>query len=172
VITKIRKNKTNRPERYPEQIRRMQDNGIAVWPGFILGFDDDDLDSFKRLADFIHQTSIEYPSLYILTPYPGSVLYRKYEKEGRLLTKDWRFYEPADGACVFQPKQMTPRQLMDGFYNLQEQVYAMRSIYGRLVRSRTRFRFGSAATLHLNLESNYSLPALKDKISAYQDFLP
>lgn len=168
VITSIRKMQTNHPERYAEQIRRLQTSGIVAWAGFVLGFDDDDLSGFAALAEFVERVNLEIVSLYLLTPFPGSLLFRQYERQGRLLHKDWRHYEPADGACVFQPKNMTPAQLMDNFLALQEQIYSLKAVWGRLRRSPTWLSMGSLAALHLNLESRSSLPELRKKMEAYQ----
>ncbi|MEW5871288.1 MAG: radical SAM protein [Chloroflexota bacterium] len=168
VITSIRKTQTNHPERYAAQIRRLQNAGIVTWAGFMLGFDDDDLGSFSGLAEFIERVNLEIVSLYLLTPFPGSVLFRQYDRQDRLLHKDWGNYEPADGACVFLPKQMTPAQLMDNFLALQEQVYSLKAVLGRLRRSPTWFSMGSLAALHLNLESRSSLPELRKKMEAYK----
>ena len=51
-------------------------------------------------------------SLSILTPYPGTALFEQFDREGRLLHKDWSRYNHAE--VVFRPKLMTPERLYRG----------------------------------------------------------
>ena len=168
VLTSIRKDKTNRPERYATVIRRLQEAGIVAWGNFIIGFDDENPQSFAPLIEFIQKTNIEIVSIYILVPYPGSVLFKQYEREGRLLHKDWRFYEPSGGSCVFLPKLMTPQELMDDYIHILDEIFSWKSILGRQLRSPARVSFGSLAALHMNLQSRLELTAEKASVKNYQ----
>jgi len=167
VISAIRKDKTNHPERYAEQIKRAQEAGIIVWGNFVVGFDDESPQTFQDLTDFIQRTNLEIASVYILTPYPGSVLYRKYERENRLIHKSWRFYEPSSGYCVIHPKQMTPQELMDGYMSVLESVYSPKAFLSRLFRSETLPSMGTFAGLHINLESYNELKSQKAALNDY-----
>ncbi|OGO28396.1 MAG: hypothetical protein A2Z16_09080 [Chloroflexi bacterium RBG_16_54_18] len=158
VIKSVRKQRTNHPECYASLIKRCQDAGIAVWGNFILGFDDDTLDTFSELIEFINRTRIELVSIFPLIPYPGSVLFRQYEKQNRILTKDWRFYDPADGACIYTPEQLTREQLLNGYLRVIEDIYAYRKALLRLLRSHSRFSFAMVVALHYYLQSKRSIP--------------
>lgn len=169
VIASIRKDKTNRPERYAEAINRLQKAGIITWGSFIVGFDEDNLQTFSSLVDFIQRTNLEMANVYTLIPYPGSVIYRQYEREGRLLHKDWRYYDPAGGSVVYQPKQMAPEELMDGYIRVIEELFSWKSILGRVIRADSWLSFGSLAALHLNIENHTTLPAEKAQAQSYKE---
>jgi len=67
-----------------QAIRAIQDNGIAVNGHFVIGFDNDTPDTFVRTLEFCDEIGI-MPSIFILSPVPGSAQYKDFEKAGRLL---------------------------------------------------------------------------------------
>lgn len=99
-------------EDYRKGIRRLHSVGIAIIGAFIFGFDHDDKDVFKRTVDFVYKEKIDMPQFSILTPLPGTALYEKLEKEGRIFCKDWSKY--TGNHCVFYPMKMTPEELEAG----------------------------------------------------------
>jgi len=137
VITDIKKQRTNNPARYRELIKRVHDYGIPIIGTFIVGFDGDDKNTFGTLTDFINETCIEEPTVHVLIPYPGTRIYRQFEREGRLLCKDWKYYDTARGYVVYQPKQMTPEELVDGYLTVLQKVFSLRPAIERLVGART-----------------------------------
>ncbi len=123
------KKKTPRPEDYARRIRIFHDNGIQVNGSFVVGFDHDRKDAFERLARFVEDTRLECATFHILTPYPGTPLFRQMEAEGRILHRDWDRYDTAH--CVFQPKHMTPEELEAGYSWLYERLFSHASIWRR-----------------------------------------
>lgn len=105
--------KVNAVTDYSQTIRRIHDSGIMINSSFVFGFDGDDLDVFKRTLDFAITNKLETASTHILTPLPGTPLFAQLEKEGRLLHRDWSRYDINN--AVFQPKLMTPEQLVQGY---------------------------------------------------------
>ncbi len=103
------------------RIRRLKDHGIAVEGTIILGTDDQDEDSIKRLVDFIMEINLDMAEFTILTPFPHSPIRQRLEKEGRILSNNWLDYT-AD-KVVFQPKKMTPEKLREMYR------YAWRTFY-------------------------------------------
>jgi len=95
-----------------EYIRRFHEYDIVVDSAMIFGFDEQDQTIFERSLDFIKEVEVDVPHAVLLIPFPGSRTYRKFETEGRLLTKDWSLYD--GDHVVFQPKLMTPKELKDG----------------------------------------------------------
>lgn len=168
VIYSVRKNRTNSPEKYAALIRRLHDAGIAIMGLFIVGFDGDDSTTFSTLIDFFNVTHIEIPSINTLVPYPGSAIYKQYEKEGRLLHKNWSFYDTAGGACVFVPHKMTPTELMDGYLRMIREIYATESILGRLIGAGTWLASGVIPAIHLNLQRRKSIPSQTKHIADYK----
>ena len=96
---------------------------------FVLGFDHDRRDVFAKTAEWIEENRLECATFHILTPYPGTPLFRQMEAEGRLLHRDWSLYDTAH--VVFRPKQMTPEELAQGYGWLYRRLFSHASIWRR-----------------------------------------
>jgi len=121
--------RTPRTEDYAHRVQIFHDNGIQVNGSFVVGFDEDRKDSFARLAQWIEENRLECATFHILTPYPGTPLFRKMEAEERLLHKDWSRYDTAH--VVFQPKHMAPHELEQGYRWLYHRLFSATSIWRR-----------------------------------------
>src|SRR5262249_10404407 len=105
--------KSPRPADDARRVRILHDNGIQVNGSFVLGFDHDRPTVFERTAGWIEENRLECATFHVLTPYPGTPLFRQMEAEGRLLHKDWSRYDTAH--VVFRPRHMTPEELAEGY---------------------------------------------------------
>jgi hypothetical protein len=105
--------------------------------GFIFGLDHDDEGVFERTLRFCERNRIELPSLFILTPLPGTPLFQRMEAEGRLLHKDWTQYNGA--TVVFKPRLMREETLQDGFNWVCKEAYSWGSIFKRIFHPQQRF---------------------------------
>lgn len=103
------------------RIQRYKDHGIAVEGTIILGTDDQDEDYIKRLIDFLLEIDLDLAEFTILTPFPHTPIYYQFEKEGRILHKDWIKYNA--GQTVIQPKNMTPESLQKMYHYAWETFY-------------------------------------------------
>jgi radical SAM superfamily enzyme YgiQ (UPF0313 family) len=119
----------NKVEEYKESIKIIHDHGIAIIGAFIFGFDSDDKRVFEQTVSFIDRNQIELPSLAILTPLPGTRLYDRMEGQGRIISRDWSKYTV--GEVVFQPEQLTPEELQEGYYWSRKQLSSLSSIAKR-----------------------------------------
>jgi radical SAM superfamily enzyme YgiQ (UPF0313 family) len=126
------KKRTPRPEDYARRVAILHDHGIQVNGSFVLGFDDDRPDVFATTAEWIESNRLECATFHILTPYPGTPLFRKLEAEGRLLHKDWTRYDTAH--VVFRPKHLTPEELWRGYTWLYRRLFSHGSIWRRRPR--------------------------------------
>jgi radical SAM superfamily enzyme YgiQ (UPF0313 family) len=104
------------------RIRRLKEHGIGVEGTIILGTDDQNEDSIKRLVDFLLEVELDVAEFTILTPFPQSPIRAQLEREGRILSNNWRDYS-AD-KVVFQPRRMTPEKLQDLYYYAWDTFYA------------------------------------------------
>lgn len=120
----------NHANKYAEAIQRIHDHGIAINAGMILGMDHDDESVFERTLEFLEKNRIEYATFHILTPVPGTILYKRMEQEGRIIDRDWSKYN--GGYSVFKPRLMSPEALEQGYYWTYQQFYSMRSIWKRI----------------------------------------
>jgi radical SAM superfamily enzyme YgiQ (UPF0313 family) len=140
----------NRVEEYLQIIRRIHSHGIAVQAGIVFGFDHDTPEIFKNTIDFLEEAGVQNATFNILTPFPGTPLFRKMEAEGRILTRDWRRYNSRDDV-VYQPKRMSVAELLAGYRYANERFYSLASAAKRLSRSRVQLWW----TLPLNLAYGY-----------------
>jgi radical SAM superfamily enzyme YgiQ (UPF0313 family) len=120
----------NSPELYAEWIRRFHDHGIALNGTFVFGLDSDSTDVFEETAQFVIDTRIDLPRFAILTPFPGTGLHERLDKENRILTKDWELYDGQH--VVFQPANMSVAELEQGNMRTWRQVYSYASIARRM----------------------------------------
>lgn len=121
--------RTPRTEDYARRIALFHDHGIQVNGSFVLGFDEDRRDCFATLAQWIEANRLECATFHILTPYPGTPLFRQMEREGRLLHRNWELYDTAH--VVFQPRHMTPEELLQGYGWLYARLFSHGSIWRR-----------------------------------------
>jgi radical SAM superfamily enzyme YgiQ (UPF0313 family) len=121
--------KTPRTREYARRVQLLHDNGIQVNGSFVLGFDHDGPDVFARTVEWIESNRLECATFHILTPYPGTPLFKQMESEGRLLHKNWTLYDTAH--VVFKPRRMTESQLFDGYAWCYHRLFSSASIWRR-----------------------------------------
>jgi radical SAM superfamily enzyme YgiQ (UPF0313 family) len=121
--------RTPRTEDYSRRVRILHDHGIQVNGSFVVGFDGDRKDVFATTVDWVEANHLECATFHILTPYPGTPLFRQMEAEGRLLHRNWDLYDTAN--VVFQPKHMTPEELTLGYDWLYRRLFSHASIWRR-----------------------------------------
>lgn len=121
--------KTPAPDDYARRVGILHDHGIQVNGSFVLGFDHDGPDVFERTVEWVESNRLECATFHILTPYPGTPLFRQFESEGRLFHRDWQLYDTAN--VVFRPKNMTVDQLEQGYALCYRRLFSHASIWSR-----------------------------------------
>lgn len=119
----------NKVEDFKKMIKRLHDHGMTVQGGIIFGFDEDTLDTFDTTLEKLYEMDIDVLEVNILTPYPGTPLFERLDRDGRILTKDWSKYNQAD--VVFQPKNMTPEELRAGTRRVAKEFHTIPRIIAR-----------------------------------------
>jgi radical SAM superfamily enzyme YgiQ (UPF0313 family) len=127
-LTASRK-RTPVPEDYARRVAIFHRYGIQVNGSFVLGFDHDRPDVFERTVEWIEANRLECATFHILTPYPGTPLFRQLEAEGRILHRDWDKYDTAH--VVFEPKHMSAEQLDRGYAWCYTKLFSHSSIWKR-----------------------------------------
>ena len=117
------------PCEYGRRVRLLHEHGIQVNGSFVLGFDHDGPEVFERTVDWVEEHRLECATFHILTPYPGTPLFRQLEKEGRLLHRNWNLYDTAH--VVFRPLRMTPEELAEGYEWCYRRLFSHSSIWRR-----------------------------------------
>lgn len=147
----------NKVGKYKELIKKLHRNDISVVACLVLGFDGNDSSVFQKTFDFISDTSIELCNFSVLIPLPGSPLFDRMKREGRILTTDWRRY---DGRyVVFEPQNMTIAELQSGLYWIWKKTYGYKSICRRTLDSRKSRLSVLVANMGLRLFSKSFLPS-------------
>ncbi len=121
--------RTAAPGDYARRVALLHDHGIQVNGSFVLGFDHDRPDVFERTVGWIEDNRLECATFHILTPYPGTPLYRQLESEGRILHRDWDRYDTAH--VVFRPRHMSAEELDHGYAWCYDTLFSHRSIWAR-----------------------------------------
>lgn len=103
---------SNTASQYEQAITTIRDHGMAVIAGIIFGFDHDTPDIFDSTLEKMLEWEIDAGEFNILTPYPGTALFDRLDGEDRIFTKDWSKYTQSN--VVYEPKNMTPQELMGG----------------------------------------------------------
>jgi radical SAM superfamily enzyme YgiQ (UPF0313 family) len=114
--------------RYPYSLvtKRLHDNGIMINGSFVYGFDTDDKDVFRRTVEWSVAESITTATFHILTPYPGTILFEKLEKDNRITHRQWDRYDTRH--VVYKPLHMTEKELEDGYWWAYKQFYSLPNI--------------------------------------------
>jgi radical SAM superfamily enzyme YgiQ (UPF0313 family) len=119
-----------------ESVKKIQSYGMEVMAGFIVGFDNDPEDIFERQIDFIRKSAIPLAMVGLLNALPETQLWRRLEREGRLLGTD------ASGnntVCTFNFKtRMDPARLIQGYQTIMRTIYSPREYYQRALDSMRR----------------------------------
>jgi len=133
--------KSGRHRDYAEEVRRIQDHGISVNGCFILGFDQDGPDIFPRTLDYIDSLGLSEVQITLLTPFPGTSLRQRLERENRILPDStWSQHTLFD--LTFRPALMPVEEMKKGFRWLMGEVYSdervaqRRKIFQHCIRNR------------------------------------
>ena len=122
----------NDPNKYKEAISIMQSYGISVNGCFVLGLDGDTEELLLSLPEQVKYLNLNLARFAILTPVPNSDLFKKLDKEGRILTKDWSNY--TQHKAVFQPQNMSPERLEEIYRWVWKETYSFKNVFARAKR--------------------------------------
>jgi len=155
----IGKSLLNRVEDYREAITRIQRHGIGVEGAFIFGLDGDDPGIFSRTVAFARRVGLAAAQFGLLTPFPGTPLRERLQREKRILHSDWSHYTISN--VVFKPRNMTPEALQAGFEWAYRSFYSYTSIARRLLPQ--VLRFGSTLPFFWALNLHFREIAVKGR---------
>ena len=125
--------KTNIVEDYKQGIKKINDYGMDVLGCFIFGFDTDTKKTYIDTIDEINRIKLNKVLFNILTPYPGTRLFSRLEKEDRILTEDWSRYTGKN--IVYKPKNITMEDLLTEYTKITKKFYSSKEIIKRFFRS-------------------------------------
>lgn len=111
-----------------ERVHRIQNKGLDVWCGMIVGFDNDDPSVFKVMPEFLADSRIGSALIGLLHAIPTTPLYDRLKKEGRLNNSD----DSALFGTNVVPLGMEREVLREGFVDVMRQVYSADAYFQRV----------------------------------------
>ncbi len=109
------------------RVHKIQNAGIEVWCGMILGFDNDDESVFDAQREFLREARITHAMIGMLTAIPKTPLYARLESEGRLDFDD----VSAFGTNVI-PRRISRQSLRDGYIGVLKDLYEPEAFFNRV----------------------------------------
>lgn len=131
-----------------DSVKKIQTYGMEVMAGFIVGFDNDPEDIFERQIRFIRESAIPLAMVGLLTALPDTQLWRRLEKEGRLLGESTG--NNTNTSLNFIPK-MDPARLVEGYKSIMRTIYNSSEYYQRVLDSLKRTTQGLCEPTSFNL---------------------
>jgi radical SAM superfamily enzyme YgiQ (UPF0313 family) len=123
----------NNAQKYVDSIRTLHKYGIGIEAGIVFGFDHDDVNVFRNTLQFLLDNNVEAIQASILTPLPGTPLHEKMDKEGRIISKEWKYYDYRH--AVIKPELMSSGELQAGVDWVINRFYSPWNILKRVVKS-------------------------------------
>jgi radical SAM superfamily enzyme YgiQ (UPF0313 family) len=142
----------NRNRDLISSVKKIQQAGLEVQGGFIVGFDNDPPSIFEKLANFIQESGIVTAMVGLLNAPNGTKLQKRLENEGRML-KDFTGNN-TDFSMNFIPK-MDAKALLDGYQKILDKIYSPKYYYERVMRFMKEFEPKKKKVFHIN--PNYIL---------------
>ena len=142
---------------YGEALKIARDHGIAIVGSFILGMDEDTPESLNELLEFTIHERFFAVLFNLLTPYPGTELYKQFLADGRLTRPEW-WLDPdyTYGSVVFRPQNISAHELEQGRLRLYREFYSASSMLKRLWEPRANLQdlWHAFTFLTMNLPAN------------------
>jgi radical SAM superfamily enzyme YgiQ (UPF0313 family) len=126
-LKETKKLQNTRGDSLEAKLSRIQNAGLDISAGFIVGFDNDDKLIFEDQYNFIQNNGVLLAMVGMLGAIPTTPLYKRLEEEGRLFLEDPN--------CNFEPKQMTRDELKEGYWDLVEKLYTPEAFMERYLHS-------------------------------------
>ncbi len=112
-----------------ETVKILQRSGLEVMGGFIVGFDNDPADIFRRQFEFIQRSGVVTAMVGLLTALPQTRLYHRLTEEGRIETESGGNNTRA--TLNFRPR-LDRDYLINGYRDLMKELYQPRNYYQRI----------------------------------------
>lgn len=126
-LEETKKFQNTRGDSMEAKLARIQNAGLDISAGFIVGFDNDGMDIFDIQYDFIQNNGVLLAMVGMLGAIPTTPLYKRLEEEGRLIE--------GDPNMNFHPAKMTREVLIENYWNLVERLYTPEAFMERYLHS-------------------------------------
>ena len=141
------------PAEYDSLIQNIRNHGIDVSTEMVVGGEGDTLESIRMTKDFIEKNKISVPRFYILTPFPGTRFFDQIKEEGRLVNNDIYSYDGT--SAVYRPKNMTPDELTQAYWELYSELFTIKSIIKRTILRKEMLRTPARCIFNMGVNLYY-----------------
>ncbi|MCY2966625.1 MAG: radical SAM protein [Planctomycetota bacterium] len=150
-------------DRYQSQVEILRKYHLQTWATFTLGHDFDTIESIQQTHEFAMRNRFCFAAYNILMPYPGTPLYDRLNREGRLLFggKWWLHPEYRFNQATFLPKNMTPDELTDVIWSCRDKWNSPRSIFYRMWDFKTHMSSFTRLFMYLAYNPLYAKESYK-----------
>jgi len=132
TLKQMNKGANMRIKNFDEAINNIYKHGFMITAGFISGYDNDKIETIWSNFDFAMKYHFTKAFFTMLQPMPGTRLYKRLLAEGRMSPDKWWLDENYTyGDCVFEPKNMTKKELERDFYAAWKKYYTLSNIWKR-----------------------------------------
>lgn len=127
-------------------IQKLQEAGIQILGGYIVGFDNDDESIFSKQINFIQESGVVTAMVGLLNALPNTRLWHRLKADNRLLLNTSG--DNTDGTINFIPK-MDVKKLLEGYRRVVRTIYSPRHIYQRVCRFLDRYQPRRKKKIHI-----------------------
>lgn len=151
---------------YEKAIKRCRSAGVIFHASLIFGLDEDTPHVFERTLEFLLRNSVPSISPCILTPYPGTRLFERLMREGRILHTNWSYYDHT--TVCYQPKNMDPQELAERYLDFRNRFFSYSSI---VQRGCAQLRVAPLTYLGMNLALHKTTKLMEEHFRNYSKWL-
>ena len=117
---------------YAAAIENLRRHHLSIYATFVFGYDGDTHETFRRTYDFAMESRFFFAAFNHLVPFPGTDVYARFVREGRMLHEKWWLDKSVHfGDVVFRPRNFTPDELAATCEKYRLKFYSLPSILKR-----------------------------------------
>ncbi len=124
-------------DHFAEIYENIHKAGIAVLGAFIFGLETDTEESIKKRTDYILNSGVDAMQVTVLTPLPGTILYKRLEESGNLLytnyPQDWERYNVTE--LVYSPDHISPEAFQEVASECWQKLYNSKALGKRIMKT-------------------------------------
>lgn len=117
---------------YSAAVAALRRHRLSIYATFVFGYDDDDEETFRTVYEFALENRFFFAAFNHLVPFPGTDVYRRLQREGRLLSEKW-WLDPSFrfGDVAFRPKRLSAARLTELCNEYRLRFYSLPSVLRR-----------------------------------------
>jgi radical SAM superfamily enzyme YgiQ (UPF0313 family) len=132
VLRAMRKTFNTMRGGFSTALANLRRHGIRVYGTFVFGYDGEREASFDEAAEFAIDNRFYLAAFNHLTPFPGTPLFARLQREGRLIYERWWLDERYGyNGVPFRPAAMAPDDIRQGCLRARRRFYTWRSMLRR-----------------------------------------